>query len=85
MRSNAVTVDSVRLLSADLTSPTAQSQPASGSINVAAVAGGVAAGVLVLAAAVAASLCCFLRRRNARTEGEVQQEPEYRADPFYCG
>ena len=78
-------MENVRLLSADLTAPPAQSQAAPGAINIAAVAGGAAAGVLVLAAAIAAGVCCFLRRRNARAEEKPPQELEYRADPFYSG
>ncbi len=85
MRSQVGTVESVRLLSADLMVPPAQPQPAFGGINVAAVAGGAAAGALVLAAAIAAGICCCLRRRNARAEVEPPREPEYRAEPFYSG
>ena len=78
-------MESVRLLSADLTAAPAQSKAAPGAINIAAVAGGAAAGVLILAAAIAAGVCCFLRRRNAGAEEDHPQEPEYRADPFYSG
>ena len=85
MRSQGDTVESVRLLSADLTAPPAQPQPASGGINIAAVAGGAAAGALVLATAIAAGICCCLRLRNARAEVEPAREPEYCAEPFFSG
>ena len=85
MRSQGAMVESVRLLSTDLTAPPAQPQPAPGGVNIAAVAGGAAAGVLVLAAAVAAGVCCLLRRRSARAEEEAPRDPEYRAEPFYSG
>ena len=85
MRSRIGTVESVKLLSADLTAPPAQPQSSSSGINAAAVAGGAAAGALVLAAAIAAGVCCCLRRRKARAEVEPPREPEYRAEPFYSG
>ncbi len=85
MRSQDVTVESVRLLSADLTAPPAQPQSASGGVNIAAIAGGVTAGAVVLMAAIAVCTWCFLQRRNAQPEPEAPLEPEHRADPFYCG
>lgn len=88
MRSQDVTVENVKLLSAYLTAPpAAQPQPSSGGgVSIAAVVGGATAGAVVIAAAMAVCIWCFLRRRRGpQADPEAPQEPEYRADPFYCG
>ena len=83
MRSQGVTVESARLLSVDLTTPAARVP--SGAVNAAAIAGGVTAAALVLAAAVGLGVWWLLKRRGAPAAAEAPQEPEYRAEPFYCG
>ena len=85
MRSQDVTVDSVRVLSADLIAPPTQPQPSPARVNTAAIIGGVTAAILVLAAGTGVALWCFLRRRRTQQDVVEPAEPEYRADPFYCG
>lgn len=83
MQSQGVTVDSVRVLPADLIVPPTQPSPAG--VNTAAIAGGVTAAMVVLAAGAGIALWCFLRRRGTQQDVVEAAEPEYRADPFYCG
>lgn len=84
MRLQDMTVETVRLLSVDLTTPAASAQPSSGAINAAAVAGGVTAAAFILAAAIGLGVWWFLQRRGTPAAVEAPQEPEYRAEPFYC-
>lgn len=85
MRSQGMTVESVRLLSVDLTTPAARVQLPSGPVNAAAIAGGVTAATLVIAAAIGLGVWWSRKRRGTPAPAEVPQEPEYRAEPFYCG
>ncbi|CAK0761588.1 hypothetical protein CVIRNUC_002875 [Coccomyxa viridis] len=85
MRSQGMTVESVRLLSVDLTTPAARVQLPSGAVNAAAIAGGVTAAALVIAAAIGLGVWWSRKRRGTPAPAEVPQEPEYRAEPFYCG
>ncbi len=85
LRSQGVTVDSVQVLSAYLIAPPTQSQPSPASVNTAAIAGGVTAAVAVLAAGAVVALWGLLRRRGTQPDIVEPAEPEYCADPFYCG
>ena len=85
MRSQGVTVESARLLSVDLTTPAARVQLPSGAVNAAAIAGGVTAAALVIAAAIGLGVWWARKRQGTPAPAEAPQEPEYRAEPFYCG
>ena len=83
MRSQGVTVESARLLTVDLTTPAAGAP--SGPVNAAAIAGGVTAAAFILAAATGLGVWWLLHRQVNPAPAEAPQEPEYRAEPFYCG